>query len=225
MGNTFTVGARSTRIRGRPAEEEGVDTMKRWKLLALAVVTVAGVAVLVASSVGLAAPAHTSKGVTLVWWNNANQGPGKALWAQVVKEFQKSHPGVAIKNVPLQNEPRSTFPALTYDGDRGVELLFGGTQNFAGGCCGLNTLWQVAQDKYDVLAQSNDLRTYGVPLSAFDSDRQRLVVLQDAPNETLSGIRKRPQARRRLGPRRSTWRRSTTTRAPIAAMPAMKRSA
>ncbi len=85
--------------------------MKRWKLLALAGVSVACGTVLVASSAGLAASGHesgSSKTVTLVWWHNANQGAGKALWDTVAKEFQAAHPGVKIKVVPFQNEQFKT---------------------------------------------------------------------------------------------------------------------
>jgi raffinose/stachyose/melibiose transport system substrate-binding protein len=83
--------------------------MKRWKLLALAGVAAVG-ATVVAASTGLAAPDSkgSSKAVTLVWWHNANQGAGKALWDQVAKEFQASHPDVTIKVVPFQNEQFQT---------------------------------------------------------------------------------------------------------------------
>jgi raffinose/stachyose/melibiose transport system substrate-binding protein len=88
--------------------------MKRWKLGALAGVVIAIAAVLVASSVSLAAPSHTAakastkSGVTLVWWHNANQGAGKALWDSVAKEFHAAHPNVTIKVVPMQNEQFKT---------------------------------------------------------------------------------------------------------------------
>jgi raffinose/stachyose/melibiose transport system substrate-binding protein len=80
--------------------------MKRWTLIAVAAGVVACAAVLGASSAGLAAPSGTesSKAVTLVWWHNANQGAGKALWEQVAKEFHAAHPDVTVKPVPFQNE-------------------------------------------------------------------------------------------------------------------------
>jgi len=80
--------------------------MKRWTLIALAAGVVACAAVLGASSAGLAAPSgeKSSKAVTLVWWHNANQGAGKALWDQVAKEFHAAHPDVTVKPVPFQNE-------------------------------------------------------------------------------------------------------------------------
>ena len=81
--------------------------MKIWKALALTgVIGVVRRGSLVPSSAVLAA--HEGRNVTLVWWNNANQGEGKALWAQVAKEFEASHPGVKIQDVPLQNEQLTT---------------------------------------------------------------------------------------------------------------------
>ena len=97
------------------------------KLLALGVVAVVGATVLVVSSGS--AGAKSSKGVTLVWWNNANQGPGKALWAQVVKEFQKAHPGVTIKNVPLQNEQFLTKIPIALQSNNPPDVF----QNWGGG--------------------------------------------------------------------------------------------
>jgi raffinose/stachyose/melibiose transport system substrate-binding protein len=80
--------------------------MKRWKLLACAGLTALIAAVLVASSAGLAAPSKkgNSKAVTLVWWHNANQGAGLALWNQVAKEYHAKHPDVTVKAVAFQNE-------------------------------------------------------------------------------------------------------------------------
>ena len=83
--------------------------MKRWKLLMLAAIPMVGVMALVASSTGLAAPTHqksqnSSKAVELVWWHNANQGPGLALWKDVAKEYHAAHPDVTIKPVAFQNE-------------------------------------------------------------------------------------------------------------------------
>jgi raffinose/stachyose/melibiose transport system substrate-binding protein len=79
--------------------------MKVWKLIALAAVIAAATTVL-ATSASVAAPSHKASGksVTLVWWHNANQGAGKALWDQVAKEFHAKHPNITVKPVPFQNE-------------------------------------------------------------------------------------------------------------------------
>jgi raffinose/stachyose/melibiose transport system substrate-binding protein len=97
------------------------------KVLALAVAALVGATILVVSSGS--AGAKSSKGVTLVWWNNANQGPGKALWAQVAKEFQKAHPGVTIKNVPLQNEQFTTKIPIALQSNNPPDVF----QNWGGG--------------------------------------------------------------------------------------------
>src|SRR4029453_6078555 len=112
--------------RGPPAEG-GVNVMNVRKLLALAVAAVVGATILVVSSGS--AGAKSSKGVTLVWWNNATQGPGKALWAQVVKEFQKAHPNVTIKNVPLQNEQFTTKIPIALQSSNPPDVF----QNWGGG--------------------------------------------------------------------------------------------
>jgi raffinose/stachyose/melibiose transport system substrate-binding protein len=77
--------------------------MRFRKLLALAAVIAAATTVL-ATTAGVAAPKQKTKSVTLVWWHNANQGAGLALWQQVAKEFHAKHPNVTVKPVAFQNE-------------------------------------------------------------------------------------------------------------------------
>ena len=101
--------------------------MKRWKALALAGVGLVCAAALTSSSAVLAAPKDNN--VTLVWWNNANQGAGKALWAQVAKEFEASHPGVTIQDVPLQNEQFTTKIPLALQSNDPPDVF----QNWGGG--------------------------------------------------------------------------------------------
>jgi len=101
--------------------------MKRWKALALTGVGLVGAAALISSSAVLAAP--KADNVTLVWWNNANQGAGKALWADVAKEFEKSHPGVTIQDVPLQNEQFTTKIPLALQSNSPPDVF----QNWGGG--------------------------------------------------------------------------------------------
>jgi len=77
--------------------------MKVRKLLVLAI-AVLSVTVVVSSSVAAPKAQQKQKTVTLVWWHNATQGSGLALWNQVAKEFTKLHPNVKVKSVPIQNE-------------------------------------------------------------------------------------------------------------------------
>jgi raffinose/stachyose/melibiose transport system substrate-binding protein len=78
--------------------------MKRWKPLAILGLVAASIAGLAASSAGFAASSRTSshKAVTLVWWHNANQGAGLALWNQVAKEYSAKHPDVTVKAVAFE---------------------------------------------------------------------------------------------------------------------------
>src|SRR5262245_27711648 len=120
------------RARGSAVEGDRADprrreyAMKRWKALALAGVGALGAVALISSSAVQAAPKDD---VTLVWWNNANQGEGKALWAQVAKEFEASHPGVKIQNVPLQNEQFTTKIPLALQSNDPPDVF----QNWGGG--------------------------------------------------------------------------------------------
>jgi raffinose/stachyose/melibiose transport system substrate-binding protein len=52
--------------------------------------------------------------VTLTWWNNANTQPLLGVFTNIIKQFEASHPGITIKNVPMQNELFKTkiTPAL-----------------------------------------------------------------------------------------------------------------
>jgi raffinose/stachyose/melibiose transport system substrate-binding protein len=79
--------------------------MNRWKPLAVAGVVAVILSALAASSVGFAASSggRKSKSVTLVWWHNANQGAGLALWNEVAKEFHAKHPDITIKPVPTES--------------------------------------------------------------------------------------------------------------------------
>jgi raffinose/stachyose/melibiose transport system substrate-binding protein len=42
--------------------------------------------------------------VTLTWQNNATSGSLKTVWANAIKAFEATHPGVTIQNEPMQNE-------------------------------------------------------------------------------------------------------------------------
>jgi raffinose/stachyose/melibiose transport system substrate-binding protein len=56
-----------------------------------------------ASSTASASASATAQ-VTLTWQNNATAGTLKTVWANAIKAFEASHPGVTIENEPMQNE-------------------------------------------------------------------------------------------------------------------------
>src|SRR5438270_817486 len=63
------------------------------------------------------APAPTSaatggKPVTLTWWHNATNDPGKSYFQGIANEYTKAHPNVTIKILPIQNEQLDTKVAL-----------------------------------------------------------------------------------------------------------------
>jgi raffinose/stachyose/melibiose transport system substrate-binding protein len=99
--------------------------MKIWKLVGVAAMLAAVVTVVATS-----AAAGQKKSVTLVWWHNANQGAGLALWNSVAKEFHKAHPTINVKVVPIQNETiRTKIPiALQSSSPPDVFQEWGGGQ-------------------------------------------------------------------------------------------------
>jgi raffinose/stachyose/melibiose transport system substrate-binding protein len=46
--------------------------------------------------------------VTLTWWHNADQDPGKSVWQSVADAYHKAHPNVSFKVTPNQNESLKT---------------------------------------------------------------------------------------------------------------------
>jgi raffinose/stachyose/melibiose transport system substrate-binding protein len=100
-----------------------IRRIKMMKLLGIAAVVAATAALL--SSAGTAAE---SQSVTLVWWHNVTQGAGLQLYKDIASEFQKAHPDVTVKVVPLQNEQfRTKIPiALQSDNPPDVFQSWGG---------------------------------------------------------------------------------------------------
>ena len=67
--------------------------------------------------------------MTLVWWHNATQGAGSSSGPHVATEFQKLHPDVTIKAVPLQNEQFTTKIPIALQSDSPPDVF----QNWGGG--------------------------------------------------------------------------------------------
>jgi raffinose/stachyose/melibiose transport system substrate-binding protein len=68
-----------------------------WALLCL-------VALVASASAVVTSSGSAAEQVTITWWHNADRNPGRAFWATVAKEYEKSHPNVKIEVLPLQNE-------------------------------------------------------------------------------------------------------------------------
>jgi len=46
--------------------------------------------------------------VTLTWWHNADQEPGRGTWQSVADAYHQAHPNVSFKISPVQNEQLKT---------------------------------------------------------------------------------------------------------------------
>ena len=67
--------------------------------------------------------------MTLVWWHNVTQGPGLKLYKDIASEFQKTHPNVTIKAIPLQNEQFKTKIPIALQSDSPPDVF----QSWGGG--------------------------------------------------------------------------------------------
>ncbi|WIE55581.1 extracellular solute-binding protein [Curtobacterium sp. MCBD17_003] len=79
--------------------------MTRKIKLATAIALAAGTALLATGcSSGGSDNASGNGKVTMTFWHNSTTGPGKAFWADTVKDFEAAHPNVTIKVQAIQNE-------------------------------------------------------------------------------------------------------------------------
>ena len=101
--------------------------MKTAKLVGL-LAALAMVATVLVAAVGTASGSSQKK-VKLVWWHNATQGEGLKLWTTAIKDFQKTHPNITIKSVPLQNENFKTKIPIALQSSSPPDIF----QNWGGG--------------------------------------------------------------------------------------------
>ena len=92
----------------------------------------------VAGSAGVAAQTAAPP-VTVTWWHNANQDPGKAFWQTVADEYTKAHPNVTLVITPTQNEDFKTKLPLALNSSTPPDIF----QSWGGG----GLLQQVRADK------------------------------------------------------------------------------
>ncbi|MFD8567571.1 extracellular solute-binding protein [Streptomyces sp. NPDC057694] len=85
----------------------------------LGAVSVAGLGTAVLTACGGSDSGSTdSKGRTVFeWWHIQTSEPGKSLWAEQAKAFEKAHPDIRVKIVALENDAfKSKMTALTGSG-------------------------------------------------------------------------------------------------------------
>ncbi|MEN3308266.1 MAG: raffinose/stachyose/melibiose transport system substrate-binding protein [Micromonosporaceae bacterium] len=80
---------------------------RRWAAIGLAS-TMALTAVSGCSSNSSSNSGSNGGSVTLTWWHNGAQDPGKAVWQSVADAYHAAHPNVSFKISPIQNEQLKT---------------------------------------------------------------------------------------------------------------------
>jgi raffinose/stachyose/melibiose transport system substrate-binding protein len=60
--------------------------------------------------------------VTLTWWHNANQDPGRKTWQQIADAYHAAHPNVTFKIQPIQNEQLKAKVPLALQGSNPPSL-------------------------------------------------------------------------------------------------------
>src|SRR5690348_6067671 len=111
-----------------------ISRTKRTQLAAVSLVAVAALGLAACSSnskasnggstSGAAAPSSNggsssgggSQPVTLTWWHNANNDPGKSAFQKVADDYHAAHPNVTFKVQPIQNEDIKTKIPIALQG-------------------------------------------------------------------------------------------------------------
>lgn len=88
---------------------------RKYAAAGLAVAAALGLAACSSSSPPSSSGKKSSGHVTLTWWNNATADPLKGVYLSVIKSFEATHPGVAITDVPIQNEQFTTAAGVVVE--------------------------------------------------------------------------------------------------------------
>jgi raffinose/stachyose/melibiose transport system substrate-binding protein len=70
-----------------------------------------------------------NKPVTLTWWHNAAQEPGRGVWQSIADQYHKDHPNVSFKVEPAQNEALKTKISVALQSPKPPEIF----QQWGGG--------------------------------------------------------------------------------------------
>jgi raffinose/stachyose/melibiose transport system substrate-binding protein len=79
---------------------------RRWATAAVLAMALATSACGGSSNSSTTGSANTP--VTLTWWHNADQEPGRGVWQSVADAYHQAHPNVSFKISPTQNETLKT---------------------------------------------------------------------------------------------------------------------
>jgi raffinose/stachyose/melibiose transport system substrate-binding protein len=80
----------------------------RRRLSVFAVASAMALAGVSACGDDAASNADATGPVTLTWWHNAAQDPGRGVWQSIADQYHKDHPNVSFKIEPTQNEALKT---------------------------------------------------------------------------------------------------------------------
>jgi raffinose/stachyose/melibiose transport system substrate-binding protein len=103
-----------------------MNTPRRW--VAVAVVAAMALAASACSSSSKSGGSANSP-VTLTWWHNADQEPGRGVWQSVADAYHQAHPNVSFKISPTQNEQLKTKVPVALQGSTPPDIF----QQWGGG--------------------------------------------------------------------------------------------
>jgi raffinose/stachyose/melibiose transport system substrate-binding protein len=83
-----------------------MNPTRRWAAIAVTAMVLATSAC--GSSSNSSSSGSTTAPVTLTWWHNADQEPGRGVWQSVADAYHTAHPNVSFKISPTQNETLKT---------------------------------------------------------------------------------------------------------------------
>src|SRR2546429_1275819 len=90
-----------------------MNTPRRW--VAVGVVAVMALAASACSSSSNSGGSASSP-VTLTWWHNADQEPGRGVWQSIADAYHQAHTNVSFKISPTQNEQLKTKVPVALQG-------------------------------------------------------------------------------------------------------------
>jgi raffinose/stachyose/melibiose transport system substrate-binding protein len=85
-----------------------LTSSRRWAAIAVATTMALSAASACGKDSAGSSDGSADGPVTLTWWHNAAQEPGKSVWQGIADGYHKAHPNVSFKVEPAQNEALKT---------------------------------------------------------------------------------------------------------------------